>query len=265
MARALITLGDMLRFGHGLRMPRQPVSLYRFLEHLIEVTVARKFGARRIIEFGPGADSIFSYLRTDDFDEACVTDYHPKVLDRCEAAFGNGKVRSLLTDFEKPGGFDQVGGDWDYVVANSIVEHMADDVAFVGGVLDSLKPGGLCVASTVLGERLFNQWDHAVGHYRRYSRRGLKALFNDFAQVQLVQTSVLQEWVRPLFFSRIRHLADNTIEENNRLFGEGQDDWGRPPYAPIYPVLRYLMPAYLFADWSMRGFQGGIGIIVARK
>ncbi len=123
----------------------------------------------------------------------------------------------------------------------------------------------MVVCVTVLHEWMFNDWDRAVGHYRRYSSRGLISLFEDFSAVQYIPTCYLQEMVRPLFFGRIRHLLGNTPEINNRLFAEEVVRFSRPPYARIFGLVRWTLPMYLYLDWCFSRLLGGIAIVIARK
>jgi hypothetical protein len=90
-------------------------------------------------------------------------------------------------------------------------------------------------------------------------------MFSRYSEVQLIQTSLIQELVRPLFFGRIRHLLSGTPEENNLKFGDEVGSFSRPPYAPVFGLVRWLLPAYLCLDWWLSRLGGGIVIVVARK
>jgi SAM-dependent methyltransferase len=261
----IVTLRDLLRCPRHLLVPRDPVSPYRYLEHLIDVAAARACGAEHVLEVGPGADSAFRYLDPAGLRSASVLDYNPGVLAATRAALPGKSMATIEADVELPETFAALDRRWDLVIANAVLEHLRDDRGFVRGVRGVLRDGGLAVCTTVLGPDLYNAWDHAVGHYRRYTVEGLRGLFDGYAEVQLVQSSILQEWVRPLFFRRIRHLQAGTLEENNWRFGDEHGEMGRPPYAPVFGVLRWLLPAYLLVDWSLRDVQGGIGIVVARR
>jgi SAM-dependent methyltransferase len=263
---AIITLGDLFRYAGDLVVPKNPVSLYRYVEHLVEVAVARRYRLRSALEIGPGRDPIFEYFESDDCETATIVDYHEGILAHCaKSPLVKKDLECILLDIEDAGALEGLGRRWDYIISNGVIEHLRNDGQNVRAMHAVLKPGGVVACITVLHKRLFNEWDHAVGHYRRYSIRELRELFADYSEVQVIQTSLLQELVRPLFFSRIKHLLPNTVEQNNRMFGDSYTNFGRPPYAAIWPLIRYLMPAYLVVDWTLGRFVGGIVLVLARK
>jgi SAM-dependent methyltransferase len=64
----------------------------------------------------------------------------------------------------------------DTVVCMNVLEHIQDDVAAVGAFTRLLKPGGRLVLLVPAVSAAFGFIDEQLGHFRRYSRRGLKAL-----------------------------------------------------------------------------------------
>jgi SAM-dependent methyltransferase len=261
----LITLGDLFRDGRKLLIQDKPSSPYRYIEFLIEGTLQRKFGLKKVVELGPGSDSGLAYLNLDAADTALAIDYSQGALDAVKAKLGDNKIDYRLVDITVPNVLDDLRGQFDYVICNSVIEHVIDDAALARTMHALLAPGGIVVCTTVLQPGLYNLWDHAVGHYRRYELRRLAALFSDFSEVQVLQTSIAQELSRPLFFNRVRHLEKNTIEQNNRWTAVGHQDWGRVPYAGIWSVVKYAMPLYLVAEWGLNYVTGGIGFVIGRK
>lgn len=261
----IIKLKDIFLFGAKYLFPRKPVSLYRYIEHLIEIILPLKFNYRYAIEIGPGSDSIFSYLETKKFESISLIDYNNDVLQFNKKLFKDSNFNFILKDVDTNQDVSQSMPKADYIVANSFLEHIKNDQGFIHGMHSLLNKGGIMVCSTVLHKKLFNEWDTAMGHYRRYTVEELFNLFSEFNEIQIIQTSIIQELVRPLFFSRIRYLLKNSLEENNWLFGEGHHSWGKPPYSGIWPVIRFLMPFYLCADWATNKLLGGICFIIARK
>lgn len=263
-ARAsLLTLGDLFRHGGDRLVPDQPCSPYRYMEFLIEKAVQGKFAPANVLEVGPGADCAVKYLDLESPKRVVVLDFNKDVIEMIARRYP--KVEARLIDITQPVDLGDLAGQWDYIVCNSVVEHVIDDQALVDRMYDLLKPGGVIVCSTVLHQRMYNTWDWAVGHYRRYGVAEFEGLFRRFAEVQHVKCAMAQEIARPLFFGRMAHLTRNTIEQNNQLCGHEQEEWGRSPYAGIWFALKYLMPLFLVAEWAKRNWFGGIGIIIARK
>lgn len=65
----------------------------------------------------------------------------------------------------------------DYLVMHDVLEHIEDDAAAVERVRALLAPGGLAVVSVPAYQWLFGRHDVELGHYRRYTKRDLLALF----------------------------------------------------------------------------------------
>ncbi len=64
-------------------------------------------------------------------------------------------------------------GSWDIIVALEVLEHLDDDRQALRWCLDSLKPGGLVVATVPAHPWLWSDHDVALGHRRRYTRARL--------------------------------------------------------------------------------------------
>lgn len=260
-----ITLRDLFNCGRELILPKEPISLYRYVEHLVEIAVKRKYGFKNLLELGPGADTVFKYLKPDEYTTGTLVDYSQDILDYNKQMLSGYPLQLINMDFMDPEQIKSLTHRWDYIIANGVIEHLNDDRIFVDHMYDLLEEGGILVCSTVLHKWLHNKWDHAAGHYRRYSVKELHELFSGFREVKLIQSSILQELVRPLFYGRVKHLFNNTLEENNMIIGKEFLSYGTPPYAGIFGILRYFMPIYLLVDWSMSSFSGGICFIIARK
>jgi SAM-dependent methyltransferase len=64
---------------------------------------------------------------------------------------------------------------YDTIVYIDVLEHIEDDKAELEGAFRLLRKGGhLCVLAPA-HQKLFNAFDAAIGHYRRYSKESLKA------------------------------------------------------------------------------------------
>jgi SAM-dependent methyltransferase len=56
----------------------------------------------------------------------------------------------------------------DVAVLLDVVEHQADDIAFLRDVTSKLRPGALLVLTAPALPALWSRWDEALGHHRRY-------------------------------------------------------------------------------------------------
>jgi 2-polyprenyl-3-methyl-5-hydroxy-6-metoxy-1,4-benzoquinol methylase len=65
----------------------------------------------------------------------------------------------------------------DFIVMHDVLEHIEDDRSAVEVVRSLLVPEGVAVISVPAYQWLFGHHDVQLGHYRRYTRRSLLALF----------------------------------------------------------------------------------------
>ncbi len=68
-------------------------------------------------------------------------------------------------------------GCLDAIVALNVLEHIEDDARAVREMYRMLKPGGAAVIELPYGPRLYDVYDKALMHYRRYSRKQATAIF----------------------------------------------------------------------------------------
>jgi SAM-dependent methyltransferase len=69
----------------------------------------------------------------------------------------------------------EVGAGYAAVVAMNVLEHIPDDVAALRGFAGLLRPAGRVVLLVPALPALMSEFDRAIGHQRRYRRRGLAA------------------------------------------------------------------------------------------
>jgi SAM-dependent methyltransferase len=68
---------------------------------------------------------------------------------------------------------------FDTVVLLDVLEHIEDDVGFLRRLAACLAPGGRLVVKVPAGEWLYSPLDSAIGHFRRYSKKSLRRVFED--------------------------------------------------------------------------------------
>jgi SAM-dependent methyltransferase len=67
---------------------------------------------------------------------------------------------------------------FDTILCINVLEHVLDDRAAVEAMADVVEPGGTIAILVPAHPALFGQYDQMEGHFRRYSRTGLKALLS---------------------------------------------------------------------------------------
>jgi SAM-dependent methyltransferase len=68
------------------------------------------------------------------------------------------------------------GRRFDAIVYLDVLEHIEDDKGELARAAERLRPGGHRVVLAPAHQRLYTEFDRAVGHYRRYDARSLAAV-----------------------------------------------------------------------------------------
>lgn len=69
-------------------------------------------------------------------------------------------------------------GSFDFIYSSNVLEHIEDDAAVVGSMVRALKPDGRLFLYLPAFDYLYSAMDRKVGHFRRYDKKKLKALFD---------------------------------------------------------------------------------------
>jgi len=103
-------------------------------------------------------------------------------------------------------GIEQIAGDHvaDVVVMHDVLEHIEDEPATVARLATLLKPDGLLVLSVPALPSLFGYHDEQLGHYRRYTRRTLRAALEPTFHIDRMRYYGTMLMPVTLWFSRIR-------------------------------------------------------------
>jgi len=107
-------------------------------------------------------------------EEVIVSDIDPLAVEsiRSELA-GLPNVRFRVMDGIAP---DQIGRPVQNIVLVNILEHIEKDADFIARCRDALAPDGVLVVFAPAFPCLYGRMDQQAGHFRRYSRAGLRAL-----------------------------------------------------------------------------------------
>jgi 2-polyprenyl-3-methyl-5-hydroxy-6-metoxy-1,4-benzoquinol methylase len=149
-------------------------------------------GKTTILEVGSGHGAVARYLASRGFLVRCI---EPQIAGALQTA--RCGISTLVS--VKP---------MDHINANSqsaiglfdVLEHVESDLALLKTMFDLLRPGGIVVVTVPTGNWLFSNTDVALGHYRRYSRKGLRqtmdqAGFNEIESSYLFTTLVVVAFI----------------------------------------------------------------------
>jgi len=103
-------------------------------------------------------------------------------------------------------GIEAISGERfaDVVVMHDVLEHIEDEAATVAHLASLLKPDGVLVLSVPALPSLFGYHDEQLGHYRRYTRRTLRAALQPAFRIERLRYYGTTLIPVTLWFSRIR-------------------------------------------------------------
>lgn len=138
--------------------------------------VLRPFIGGRVLEVGAGIGANIPFLYTERVRAWTSLEPDPGLAQRIADAIARGtlpghchvEVGTLDSLGETPG--------YDTILYIDVLEHIADDRAELAGAARRLAAGGNLVVLAPAHQFLFSAFDRAIGHFRRYSERSLKAL-----------------------------------------------------------------------------------------
>lgn len=138
------------------------VNYNAYLSNLVRTHALRKDS---ILDFGAGIGTFSIPLKRDGYDVSCV-EPDLKQLDRIKqhGLCGFGNLSSVPEEA------------FDYIFTLNVLEHIENDREVLLELAGKLKPGGRLLIYVPAFQILFSSMDRSVGHFRRYSLRGLSDL-----------------------------------------------------------------------------------------
>jgi SAM-dependent methyltransferase len=131
---------------------------------------------KRVLEVGAGIGTITREIQKGR-ELVIALEVEPLYVDRLRDIFHNSPhVRPYLSGVELADWQRLQGERLDTVVLSNVLEHIQDDAQAVRNFRLVLQPGGRMVVWVPALPTLFGMLDQAVGHYRRYTERTLRAV-----------------------------------------------------------------------------------------
>jgi 2-polyprenyl-3-methyl-5-hydroxy-6-metoxy-1,4-benzoquinol methylase len=153
-------------------------------------------GGLRLLHVGCGAGE-FNSIATNLGFEVVACEPDPAAFELAERARPPGcKLHNC-------GLFELDVHDADVVVMHDVLEHIEDDRAAVRAVRDRLRVGGVAVISVPAHAWLFGEHDVQLGHFRRYSQRGLARVLGEQLVVERIRSYGASMIPVALWYSRL--------------------------------------------------------------
>lgn len=155
---------------------------------------------------------------------------------------------TLLLDAQRVAGttMDLKASAYDCILYLDVIEHIADDRGELERACGLLRPGGHLILLAPAFNSLFSEFDRAVGHHRRYTKRGLEEALP--ANAEIMHAGYLDSVGLLLSMGNRLLLRQRMPSKKQILF------WDRF----IVPISRVLDPV-------LSAFIGRSVIVVARK
>ena len=134
----------------------------------------RPFLGKCVLEVGAGTGVNTPFINTLAIEWVCLEP------DRNMAAIieerqretklaGTRTVAGLISDLPRAPSFDSI-------VYIDVLEHIEDDFSEIAEASARLRPNGTLIVLSPAHQWLFNAFDAAIGHYRRYASKDIRAL-----------------------------------------------------------------------------------------
>ena len=140
-------------------------------------SMVRPYVSGRVLEVGCGVGTITRFLSMNA-DEVVGVDPVGRFVDRFKQAFAHmshvSAHQGFLHDLPRP---EDECHMFDTVVNCNVLEHIQDDVGAVATMAQQLRPGGKLTVFVPAGPLAFGRLDRELGHFRRYTKRSLQAVF----------------------------------------------------------------------------------------
>lgn len=184
----------------------------------------------RLLELGCGSGNVLAAL--GEFGEAVGMDAHEDLTAAARAAGLDVRVGRLPDDLGVAPGWAEV------VLLLDVIEHVDDDVAALCAARAGVGEGGLLVVTVPAYQWLWSGHDVVLGHRRRYTASGLRAVV-ERAGFEVLRVSYFNTLLFPLLAG---------VRGCKRVLGDRAHDLHRPA-APVNWLLervfafeRHLVP-----------------------
>lgn len=129
-----------------------------------------------VLEVGAGIGETTKVLFNNNVDSWTCLEPDPVLVSEIKSKIDTGYiskntflVTGIITDLEKDKLFDTI-------VYIDVLEHIENDSEEFKKAINKLKPNGHLIILVPAYYFLFNEFDKAIGHYRRYNKKMLKKL-----------------------------------------------------------------------------------------
>jgi len=127
-------------------------------------------------EVGAGVGSVSKLLLGTGIRRLFAFEPSPNMFPLLEEELRPERRARALNEFFSPRTAEE---NFDSVVYINVLEHIQDDRTELTNALETLRPEGHLLLFVPALEWLYSDFDKQIGHFRRYTKRGLSGLVRD--------------------------------------------------------------------------------------
>ncbi|HET6277763.1 MAG TPA: class I SAM-dependent methyltransferase, partial [Candidatus Polarisedimenticolia bacterium] len=130
----------------------------------------RRWIGRSVLEIGSGIGNLSVFLV--DRERLVLTDTREEYLSRLRQRFA-GHSNVAVAHLYLPSDDRAVAGQrFDTIICLNVLEHVDDDISALEAMRRLLAPAGRLVLLVPALPAIYGTMDRALGHHRRYTRKG---------------------------------------------------------------------------------------------
>ena len=177
-------------------------TFWHWVRFDIVVAAAERRRATTVVDVGAGSGMLGDYLRIHHPHLTYRFDELSPALDRKLAAHFGASSRF--------GADERIGADGVAAMLD-VIEHIEDDRAALEAWRARMDPGARLVVTVPALRWAFSSWDTELGHFRRYSRRGLRRVMES-AGFTVERCDYLFPEMLPLVVKRKLRPSDDNVD-----------------------------------------------------
>lgn len=173
-------------------------DLYANTKYKIILEYLKKSGAHKILNVGCGSGEL-SYMLADSGYDVVGVDPSPEYIDLARKNLP-ANLRSKCS-FSVASIAGMGGGDlFDCIIAADVLEHIEDDAGALQKLSDLLRTGGKLIITVPANPWLFGYHDEQLGHFRRYTKKGLAQLTASIKTIMIDRVRYFGATLIPICF-----------------------------------------------------------------
>lgn len=131
----------------------------------------------KTLEIGSGIGNI-SKIFIQGSKNIDLSDIRDQYVNYLKFEFPNNKVFKInLVNPDFDIAYSKILGSYNLVFALNVIEHIEDDKQAIANIFKLLKPNGYAYILVPAHQILYNNFDRALLHFRRYNKNSLRNIF----------------------------------------------------------------------------------------